>query len=110
MEKIYAINFGTISAGGSSEKAWAPDRDIVVHSIFFVERNDKSLSNVLADVKLSGDPVTFNEVPAAAFGQDVRESLKVEKTLSRGAEIRVTVKNQRSDSVTVDMIIRYEPR
>ena len=103
-----AINTGSIAAGSYAEKAWTPDRDIVIKKILITERSDQSLSNVQAYISIATEPLTKDFVPASVIGQDPEYCYKPNLKVSQGAKIYVKITNSSSAAINCDIAFEYE--
>jgi len=103
-----SVDFGTISSGGSKTESWTPDKDITIHKIMLIERDDKSLSNVDVYISIADVPLTKDFVPGSAIGSDPEYCYQPNMAVSKGSKISITVTNKRADDINLVAVFLYE--
>ena len=107
-KEFKSLNTGDITTGNYAEKEWNPDRDITLHRIMIVERNDYSLSNVQVYIILSGQNITKDYVPASVLGSDPEYCYKPEMPIPKAAKIYVKIQNSSANTINCDVVFEYE--
>jgi len=102
------INTGDIAAGGSIEKEWTTDTDVVIRKMLLIERGEKALDNVQAYFKIGELVVSRDYVPASAIGVDLEYCYKPNLGVSKGTRIYLKLVNSRADSINVDWVTEFE--
>jgi len=88
------LDMGTVAAnGGTSTKEWDFDSDYIIKRIYFVEKNDYSLSNVVGTIWIENTPLTKEDIPVRLFGNDLKTAVELDLAVKEDWHFKVAVKN-----------------
>ncbi len=103
LTKLRCFNLGSIAAGSSAEKEFAPPEDWTVSHIFINDRTGSSLYNTQVYIKVGGDLLTDDFAPARLFHVDNRNLVEIGRTIAKGTSIYVKVTNNETASINPDV-------
>ena len=99
------LDLGTITAGAVSEKSWASDDDYIIKRIYFVEKADASLSDVVTTIRVGEVALSKEDVPARIFGTKLEDAVVLDISLGKAQIITVAVKNNYAASRSIYAIL-----
>jgi hypothetical protein len=99
------LDLGSISSGAVAEKSWPSDDNYTIKRIYFVEKTDASLSNVLTTVRIGDVALCKEDVPCRMFGTNLQNAVELDVSLGKGQTIVVAVKNNTTTSVALYAVL-----
>jgi hypothetical protein len=99
------LDLGSISAGAVKEADWTSDDNYTIKRIYFVEKTDASLSNVVGSIFIDSDALTKEDVPVRLFGTNLQNAIDIDRTLSTGKKFKVAVKNNSASSIAIYVVL-----
>ena len=108
LKKLRCFNSGSIAAGASWEKQFAPNEDWNIKYILFSDRGNQPLTDVLTYIKLGEDLVTDDYSPASIFGSDKLTALDIDKTIPTGTPVYIKVTNNKTAAIDIDVCFVLE--
>jgi len=105
--KIKTITI-SVSAGGTAEDYWTPNRDVVVSRICITERSGASLENVHIQPLLAGQILADPSFPCAVAGYPYNRGIPFNVRVPKGTELRFKVTNNTTSDVTIDIVLFLE--
>ena len=108
MVKYYETITLTVGAGATAETTWAPETDVVLHSITATERGGASLDNVHLQLLIANTPIMRPSIPMSKLGDYSNRALPININVAKGETITFKVTNNTGSSVTVDITLRCD--
>jgi len=102
------IDFGTIGAGGTTDKTWDADRDYTLKKIVAVEKNDYSLSNVTMTLRIEEFVATLDKVPLSLFQETPEYVMELNYDFPKGKTITISLKNDYTASRDIYIVLILE--
>jgi len=105
--KFYVLS-KTVGAGASQDTYISPEKAITIKRIIVNERSGADLYNVFLEIKIQGDPITKQDIPAWILNQPWNRTVPLEFSLGKGVKLEFSITNNTASSIDIDIIVIYE--
>ena len=108
VEKFITIDLGSITAGGTVESKLKKSESWKIVKIKAIEKNDNSLANVTATIRIANNVKTDEVVPLSVFQGDENEVPELNWEWKAGDEFVISVTNNGTATVNVFIVLQVE--
>lgn len=103
--KFVTIDTGSISAGGSVERAYVPEDDFILHRLQMFDTGGSPIRNVDVTITLDGYALTDTVVPASIFDGRSSEVAVLDVSLGARKTLRISLKNNETAARNIRIVL-----
>jgi len=98
----------SVAASSSAKVSTSFEKDLRVIGLLVTERGGTSLDNVHLAIAVDGSPLIRPSIPASQLGKVRNEAMDLEFSIKAGSTLEVSVTNNLTTAVIIDIALLVE--